>query len=97
MACGLCVGVASTAWADARVTVTLRDKAGAAAEGRVALLDEAGKEVAACETAKGKCEMSGVKGGTYRAEVRPRSGPPPKPREVMIPPTGDVSLIVSTQ
>ena len=62
----------------------------------MALVDSEGKQVASCETKKGKCEMNGVPGGTYRAQVKPRSGEAPKPREVMIPPTGDVSLIVST-
>ena len=81
--------------AEARVKVVLRDKDGQAAEGRVSLVDAQGRTVASCSTKAGKCQMSGVPGGTYLAAVKPREGKPPKPREVMIPPAGDVTLIVS--
>lgn len=82
--------------ADATVHVKLRDAQGSPAEGTVTLVDAGGNKVASCTTQSGTCDMAHVKGGSYRAEVIPKVGDAPKPRKVMIPPDGEVSLIVST-
>jgi hypothetical protein len=92
----LTLGWASLAAADAQVAVELRDADGKPADGEVRLEDAAGKAVASCKTQGGRCEMSAVPGGNYKAEVTPDSGTPPKPKSVMIPPSGKVSLIMST-
>jgi hypothetical protein len=96
---GLVVAVlvaAGAARAEALVVVQLRNAAGAPADGKVILETDAGQHVADCTTHAGTCEMSGVPGGSYKARIEPRTGKAPKPRSVMIPPTGKVSLIVST-
>ena len=92
----LCLG-AGHARADALVVVQLRNAAGSPADGKVILETADGKHVADCSTAGGTCEMSGVPGGSYKARVEPKTGKAPKPRTVMIPPTGKVSLIVNTE
>lgn len=91
----LAISVAPPALADAEVTVELRDADGGAADGDVTLVDKQGAVKASCTTAEGKCQMSGVAGGSYMVKVVPKQGKPPKPRKVMIPPSGKVSLIVS--
>jgi len=95
LAFAMVTGVASSASADAEVTVQLRDAAGKPADGDVSLVDKAGAVKASCSTTAGKCQMSGVAGGSYTVKVAPKKGKPPKPRKVMIPPSGKVSLIVS--
>lgn len=89
--------VALPARADALVAVQLRNAAGAPADGKVILETDAGQHVADCTTTAGSCEMSGVPGGSYKARVEPKTGKAPKPRNVMIPPSGKVSLIVNTE
>ena len=90
-------GAAELARADALVVVQVRNAAGAPADGKVILETDAGQHVADCTTTAGTCEMSGVPGGSYKARVEPRTGKAPKPRGVMIPPAGKVSLIVNTE
>lgn len=77
--------------------VQLRNGTGAAADGEVALVSDDGKPVASCTTTAGRCEMPNVPGGLYKVRVAPNLGKPPKPRSVMVPPTGKVSLIVNTE
>lgn len=91
------VGVAASARADALVVVQVRNAAGAPADAKVTLETNAGQRVADCTTTAGTCEMAGVPGGSYKARVEPRSGKAPAPRNVMIPPSGRVSLIVNTE
>ena len=93
---GLATAVATPAAADAEVAVELRDADGKAADGDVTLVDKQQVVKASCTTTQGKCQMSGVVGGSYTVKVAPKQGTPPKPRKVMIPPSGKVSLIVST-
>ena len=81
--------------AEALVEVELRDAGGKPADGDVALVDAKGVVKASCTTSGGKCQMNGVAGGFYSVKVVPKQGKPPKPRKVMIPPSGKVSLIVS--
>lgn len=99
------VAIAWLAWlgseggarADALVEVELRNGAGEPAEGEVTLESLDGKKVAGCATAQGRCALGQVPGGDYRVRVAPREGKAPKPRRVMVPPDGKVSLIVNTE
>jgi hypothetical protein len=85
-----------TVRADALVAVQLRDAGGKAADGTVTLLDAEGKPVASCEARGGSCEMKNVAGGKYSVTVKPVVGEAPKPRKVMIPPSGKVTLVVTS-
>ena len=84
------------AFAEATVSVELKDAKGASADGEVSLYTKAGERVASCTTQAGRCEMSAVPGGMYEARVAPKKGAAPKPHSVMIPPSGTAKLIVST-
>ncbi len=86
----------SPASAEATVEVTLKDGSGKLAEGVVTLSDAQGSAVARCEAREGRCEMPNVAGGNYTVTVKPKVGPEPKPRKVMIPPSGKVALMVAT-
>lgn len=86
----------SPAYADAVVTVQLKDPQGQPAEGKVMLSGSDGKPVASCSTQSGRCEMHAVPGGSFTVSVEPVKGNAPKPRKVMIPPSGNVSLMVAT-
>jgi hypothetical protein len=83
------------AHADALVTVQLKDGQGRPAEGKVTLLDAQNKPVASCQAQAGKCEMQNVPGGSFTVTVQPTQGDAPKPRKVMIPPSGKVALVVT--
>ncbi|MCA9529968.1 MAG: hypothetical protein KC543_07515 [Myxococcales bacterium] len=83
--------------AQAVVTVKVRTPDGAPADGRVVLEPKAGGEAHGCTTQAGECRMEGVPGGRYVARFVPRQGAPPAPREVMIPPSGEVTLYVATR
>jgi hypothetical protein len=48
-----------------------------------------------CTTSKGRCEIKGVDGGSYSVEFEQAGRPVGKPRSVMIPPSGEVKLIVA--
>lgn len=86
----------SSAHADALVSVQLKDAQGKPADGKVELSSDDGKVVASCEARDGKCEMKNVPGGLFTVTVSPKKGSAPKPRKVMIPPSGKVSLVVAT-
>jgi hypothetical protein len=88
--------IAGSAAADALVVVKLKDGSGLPADGTVILLDGSSKTVASCEAKKGSCEMKNVAGGSYTVTVKPVKGDAPKPRKVMIPPTGKVTLVVTS-
>ena len=100
-----CAALALTAWgfaprdarAQALVAVQLKDPNGQSADGTVMLLDGSGKTVASCEARQGSCEMKNVAGGSYTVTVKPAQGDPPKPRKVMIPPNGKVTLVVTSR
>lgn len=81
--------------AEALVAVQLKDAQGQPAEGKVTLLDAESKPVASCDAKAGKCDMPNVPGGSYTVTVQPSKGNPPKPRKVMIPPSGKVVLVVA--
>jgi hypothetical protein len=81
------------ALADAKVVVEVKDKDGAPADGTVEL-KKGGETKHSCTTQASKCEISGVPGGMYTVEVK-QGGKASKPKEVMIPPSGEVKLIVN--
>lgn len=87
----------SVVMADALVVVNVRNGAGEPADGKVTLVAQAGGKTCSCQTREGKCEIPAVVGGNYTVSVVPNgSDQPTAPRAVMIPPSGKVSLIVST-
>ena len=81
--------------ADALVTVQLKDAQGQPADGKVSLVDASGKSIATCDAHGGKCDMPNVPGGSFTVTVQPVKGAAPKPRKVMIPPSGKVVLVVT--
>ena len=84
----------SVALADAVVIVTLRAPDGSVAQGTVQLVR--GEARHSCTTGgEGRCEMRGVAGGSYAVTVQQPGRASPRPRSVMIPPTGEVKLIVN--
>jgi len=86
-------GLAGSALADATVIVDLKTAEGASADGTVEL--KKGDAKFRCTTQKGHCEIKGVPGGLYSVEVSQPDKSPPKPKTVMIPPSGEVKLIVN--
>jgi hypothetical protein len=98
LAFGLALGsaVASPkAQAEASVIVELKRADGSAADGIVRLTK--GDEKLECTTQKGRCQLNAVPGGTYSVEVVQADKPAAKPKRVMIPPAGEVKLIVAAQ
>ncbi len=75
----------------------LRNAAGAPADGEVVLESADAKRVASCTTSAATCEMPNVPGGSYKARVIPTVGKAPKPRSVLVPSSGRVSLFVNTE
>lgn len=89
--------LAGVALAQARVLVEVRNPGGIIADGELTLTAQSGGATFVCRTVAGSCELNGVPGGPYTATLRPVNGEPPAPRTVMIPPSGRVTLRVSTQ
>lgn len=85
--------LAFPALADAKVIVQLKAQNGSPADGTVEL--KKGDKKFSCQTSQGRCEISGVPGGMYTVEVKQPGKPSPKPKEVMIPPSGEATLIVN--
>jgi hypothetical protein len=85
--------VASPAWADAKVVVELKAKDGSPTDGEVVLTK--GEAKFSCKTQAARCEISAVPGGMYTVEVKQEGKPSPKPKQVMIPPSGEAKLIVN--
>jgi hypothetical protein len=83
----------SAALADATVVVDLKTAEGSPVDGTVEL--KKGDAKFRCTTQKGHCEIKGVPGGMYTVEVSQADKPSPKPKTVMIPPSGEVKLIVN--
>jgi len=83
------------ALADATVVVRVR-AAGEAVDGTVTLVAKgSSKGRYQCRTSDGRCTIRGVPGGRYTVRFVPERGESPPERSVMIPPEGEVSLIVS--
>lgn len=86
--------LAGRALAEATVVVELKRPDGSAAEGTVQLTQGASKH--RCTTDKsGRCALSGIAGGVYVVNVEQPGKPPPKDKTVVIPPSGEVKLIVN--
>jgi hypothetical protein len=84
----------SPARADATVVVELKRPDGSSAEGTVQLTRGDAKH--RCTTDKaGRCALSGVLGGMYTVSVEQPGKPGPKDKTVVIPPSGEVKLIVN--
>ena len=83
--------------AQARVIVEVRSPSGDVAEGTITLTPVNGGASISCQTRQGTCEISQVAGGQYTATLRPQQGNPPTPRTVVIPPSGRVTLRISTR
>ncbi len=81
------------AYADATVTVELKGEKGAAVDGTVELVK--GETRFRCTTTQGHCELKGVGGGMYEVQVTTGKKPEPKAKQVMIPPSGEVKLVVN--
>jgi hypothetical protein len=85
---------ARAARADATVVVELKRPDGSSAEGTVQL--RKGEAKARCTTDKaGRCSLSGIAGGVYTVSVAQPGKPSPKDKTVVIPPSGEVKLIVN--
>ncbi len=94
LACLAALLLPTSAAAEATVTVQVRSAAGTHPSGSVVLAPRSGGRRFSCTLQAGRCRMRGVPGGRYTAQVRTTKGnSPPKP--VMIPPEGEVSLILS--
>ena len=83
----------SVAFAEALVQVKVR---GATAEGQVTLTAVDGGQTYTCETSGRECRIDGVPGGRYRVTFRPERGPSSRATNAMIPPSGTVTLFVSS-
>jgi len=92
-ALALCFVLTSTASADAVVIVELKRPDGTAADGNVQLTKGEAKH--RCSTKGGRCEIRGVQGGMYIVSVEQEGRPAPKDKSVVIPPSGEVKLIVN--
>ena len=92
---GALLGVAH---AQSSVRVEVRSPGNSPAEGRVSLTpDGASAPSHTCQTHAGECTMAGVPGGRYVVRLDPADGSvPPDARVVVIPPSGSVTLRVST-
>jgi hypothetical protein len=88
---------AQVAFAQAFVVVEVRTPDGATADGVLTLKHQESGATYTCTTHGGTCRIEGVPGGLYQAVLRPADGPPPPSRQVMIPPSGSVTLRVSTR
>lgn len=92
------VVVVGVAHAQSSVRVEVRSPGNTPAEGRVSLTpDGASTPSHTCQTHAGECTMAGVVGGRYVVRLEPADdGVPPDARVVVIPPSGSVTLRVST-
>ena len=97
LASALTFGTASVAAAQARVAVEVRTAAGGAVDGRVTLTSKSGGRTFSCTARAGRCHIDGVPGGVYVARLELASGEAPPPREVMIPPSGEVALHIAAR
>lgn len=84
----------TTAVAQARVIVEVRGAEGAADGLSVELSPADGGRSFRCTTSKGKCSIDGVPGGRYRAKIIREGEGGPRPRRVMIPPSGEVTVVL---
>lgn len=83
-----------SAAAQARVLIELRAADGEVRDATVELVPADGGEPLRCTTSNGKCSLEGVAGGRYRARVVVEGEESPRPRRVMIPPNGEVTVVL---
>ncbi|MGF1465033.1 MAG: carboxypeptidase-like regulatory domain-containing protein [Sandaracinaceae bacterium] len=96
LSAGLLLSAAALGLAQATVNVQVRRSSGGAGEAVVRLAAEAGGRTFQCRTREGRCRIGGVPGGAYVVTAEPTDGGErPRPRSVLIPPTGDTELIVT--
>lgn len=86
---------ASVAFANALVVVKIRAAGDKVVDGTVTLSPRSGDATFSCETKDGACKIDNVPGGAYTVKFAPKAGTAPKPRPVMIPPEGTVSLFIA--
>lgn len=92
------VATASLALAQAAVSVNVRKADGSAGEATVRLTASDGGRTFSCRTDGGRCTISGVPGGRFVVTAEPRGeGQRPAPHPILIPPSGDVSVVVTLQ
>lgn len=82
-------------FADATVVVELRRPDGTSTDGTVLLAKGEAKHQ--CTTSAGRCALSGVAGGVYTVTVEQAGQPTSKQKSVVIPPSGEVKLIVNAR
>ncbi len=86
---------ASLAWADASVVVELKRADGSPVAASVVL--SKGDTKYRCETDQaGRCVIAGVAGGIYQVTAE-QAGKAGKPKTAVIPPSGEVKLIVNAE
>jgi hypothetical protein len=83
------------ALADATVIVELRRPDGSSTDGTVQLTKGEAKHQ--CTTSGGRCALGGVAGGVYTVTVEQAGQPASKQKSVVIPPSGEVKLIVNAR
>jgi hypothetical protein len=88
--------VASLAAADASVLVELKRADGRPVSAAVVLTK--GETRYRCDTDQaGRCVIKDVAGGIYQVTAEQDGRPPGKPRTAVIPPSGEVKLIVNAE
>jgi hypothetical protein len=85
--------LASSALAEASVRVELRRKDGTPVDGTVRIRQ--GDTVLSCTTQAGACTIIAQAGGSYAVEADIPGQPKPKTKTAMIPPSGNVKLVVA--
>lgn len=89
-------GTAGVALADASVLVELRRPDGSAVAATVVLTK--GETTYRCDTdAAGRCVINGVAGGVYQVTSEQTGKPASKGKTAVIPPSGEVKLIVNAE
>lgn len=81
--------------AQALVIVKVREAGDKTPDGKVTLQSKDQKATYSCQTSGGTCKISNVAGGIHVVTFEPKTGKPSKPRNVMIPPQGKVTLLVA--
>lgn len=82
------------ALADAALVVRI----GPSVPGREAtvIVRDGDREIGRCHTDHGSCRIEGIDGGRFTVVARADDGTETAPRTVVVPPSGEVTLILST-
>lgn len=86
--------VPSVALADATLVIRI----GPSAPGREAtvIVRDGEREIGRCHTDHGTCRIEGIEGGRFTVVARAADGAETAPRTVVVPPSGEVTLILAT-